>query len=188
MDTKTTLPQLTGHDPLDVFRNHLNPNIQQALTPTQADRMAEYRFVLGYITNGSTLQNAVKILQSEYKLTQGTAYRRVQETFHIFGDFLKSEKSAKKVIYIEWLEKVFADCLESAKSADGDEAKIKYLTVADGYIKTLIKLQELDKTSTLPKTRDKTKPINIIFTTGPVPDQREVTDIPFDLAPTSDEQ
>lgn len=173
------MPQLAGTDPLDVFREHLNPAIQRTLTDVQATRMAEYRFVLGHITSGHTLQSATKTLQTEYALTQGSAYRRVQETFQIFGDFLKAEKTAKIVVYVEWLEKVLTECLDAASQTDDRQEKMEFLEMADKYMGRLIKLQELDKTTSLPKTRDKTKTTNIVFMVGPVPEQAsEPEDVP----------
>ena len=175
--TKSGVPILIGTDPLDVYRNHLNPELRKSLTPVQENRMAEYRFVLGHITSGNTLLSAVSILENTYNLSQGTAYRRVQETFQIFGDFLKAEKDAKKVIYIEWLERVVTTCIQDASHAADPHEKMAMLDMADRYMGKLIKLQELDKTSAISKTKDKKAFTNIVFMTGPPPEPREVIDI-----------
>lgn len=181
--TKAELPVLIGTDPLDAYRNHLNPELRADLTPAQAKRMAEYRFALGHITSGNTLVSAVGQLEAQFGLSQGTAYRRVQETFQIFGDFLKAEKSAKQVIYVEWLENIVTACFKDAANTPELSEKIAMLDMADKYMGKLIKLQELDKPTSVSKTRDKKTVTNIVFMTGPPPELPPEPNTIIDITP-----
>ncbi|MDJ1468164.1 hypothetical protein [Xanthocytophaga flava] len=142
-------------DKLDIYRSYLID--EQPLNDTQQRMLEQYRRAFALLSAGYFLQQAVKILISETRLSMPQCYQIVRESLQLFGNIIDSDKEGLRAVQIERLKQLSR---KAEKAGD-----FKAAARLEDQASKLMKLFE-DKMDLL-NPADFKKPTTVIFTNDP---------------------
>lgn len=137
---------------LDRIRaSYLQEGGEERLSKSDGELREQLQATHALLTQYHSPQQAVKILQERYGISQPTAYRRLRDTTELFGDVSRTSKEGVRDILYELSMKVFQLAAGRKNEFKQSDPDLKAMNTAIARMAKLKGLDEKDNTALTPE-------------------------------------
>jgi hypothetical protein len=137
--------------PLDRIRaSYLKEGGEERLSKSDLALREQLQATHALLTQYHSPQQAVKILQERYGISQPTAYRRLRDTTELFGDVTRTSKEGVRDILYEMSMKVFQLAAGRKNEFKQSDPDLKAMNTAIARMSKLKGLDEKDNNALTP--------------------------------------
>jgi len=140
-----------------ILASYLNEGIQ--LSPFQLDMKNRIKTSFSLLLNWHSREQAAKVLQEQFDISQATAYRDIGNALKIYGDLNKASKEGMRYIILEYNQKLLQLATKEKNLAEMGKALDRMIKLAEldkeENLVNLEKLANMDITITIGKKAEK---------------------------------
>lgn len=134
-----------------VRRSYLQEEGEQALSKSDLQLREQLQATHALLTQYHSPQQAVKILQERYAISEPTAYRRLRDTNELFGDVTRTSKEGVRHVLFEMSMRVFQLAAAAKDEYKQPAPDLKAMNTAIARMAKLKGLDEKDNNALTPE-------------------------------------